>query len=271
MKLVIESGATKTSWGLLRPDGSSSVISAPGINFAVSDDSSVSHAVKSALEELGVECMEPDEVFCYGAGMLSDRLSDFFPSSHVECASDLLAAARALCGHSAGIAAILGTGSNSCFYDGLQIVSNVHPSGFILGDEGSGACLGKLFIADFLKGLCPPEISDEFASTFDVSYPTVVRNVYRSSAPSAYLGSFAPWILEHASGSEYVQSLVERNFDDFCTRCLKQYDTLSYPVSVVGGFAFAARQILSGVMQRNGIRIARICPDIFDLLIEYHR
>ena len=150
--------------------------------------------------------------------------------------NDLLDAARAVCGKEKGIAAILGTGSNSCFYDGVKIVKNVRSAGFILGDEGGGTRLGRLFMSDFLKGLVPADVAEPFAKEYDVDYMTVVRSVYKSETPAKYLGSFAPWIMQYYGKSDYVTRLVEQNFRDFIERALKQYDIENCPVGVVGGF-----------------------------------
>ena len=174
---------------------------------------------------------------------------------------------RLLC---SGIASILGTGSNSCFFDGENIVKNVRSAGFILGDEGGGACLGKLFMADFLKGLVPEDIAGEFATEFKVDYLTVVNNVYKSPAPSKYLGSFAPWILERYTRNDYMKNLVEGNFRSFIERCLLQYDIRNYPVGVVGGFGYANREILVKVGQEYGIAFSTIIPAPVDGLVGYH-
>lgn len=240
------------------------------MNVATMAWDEVERRLHDALSQLGADRGGVEEVHFYAAGMLESELERFFPGARVECASDLLAAARAVCGHCSGIAAILGTGSNSCFFDGERIVKNVHSSGFILGDEGGGAALGRLFMSDFLKGLVPEPLASEFASSFEVDYLTVVRNVYQSPAPAAYLGSFAPWILQRASAPGYVRDLVESNFRAFCTRCLLQYDIEKWPVGVVGGFGNAARELLLPVASSYGIRISGFYDDIIDILLKYH-
>ena len=190
-------------------------------------------------------------------------LRGLFPEAEMEYASDLLDAARAVCGHEPGIAAILGTGSNSCFYDGTGIVKNVRSGGFILGDEGGGAVLGRLFMADFL--------TDEFAATYQVDYMTVVQNVYKGAAPSKYLGQFAPFIMSHYGKVDYVTQLAERNFRNFIERALMQYDIAAYPVGVVGGFGYANREILRRIGAEYGIRFSKIIAAPMEGLIEYHR
>lgn len=251
----------------------------PGMNLSTMPGAVLSTIVSGAVASLGLAPDSVSEVHFYAAGLLqgtpaaqtvADIFTAAFPLAQVECASDLLAAARAVCGHEPGIAAILGTGSNSCLYDGRDIVKNVRSGGFILGDEGGGACLGKQFMADFLKGLVPEALAAEFAASFDVSYMTVVQNVYRGEAPSAYLGSFAPWILEHAGDGGYVDALVRGNLLSFVRRALSQYDLKAYSAGFVGGFACACSSVLESLAAQEGFRISTIVPAPLERLVEYH-
>lgn len=290
MILIVESGATKTDWSAVAPGRQPVNIRTAGINLAIMSEAPIEAIVLEAVEALrsavqgfcGSEKVEEIHFYAAGliipeetkvpalAGNLNKVLANLFPDAVIEYASDLLDAARAVCGHQPGIAAILGTGSNSCFYDGTRIVKNVHSSGFILGDEGGGARLGKIFLSDFLKGLVPESLSDEFASCFEVDYLTVVRNVYRSDAPAKYLGSFAPWILERYASSDYARSIVDGNFKDFIERALKQYDIKNYPVGVVGGLGNAASGILKKVAEPYGISFSKIIATSMEGLVEYH-
>lgn len=193
-----------------------------------------------------------------------------FPEAEVAYASDLLAAARALFGRKPGIAVILGTGSNSCEYDGKQIVKNVRSGGFILGDEGGGASLGRQFVSDFLKGIVPESVASEFAAKYDMEYFHVVKNVYRGPSPASYLGSFAPFIMEHYDSCLYVKCLVDNNFRALFERCLLQYDIEGKPVGVVGGFGFAHKEILLRVAQEYGVGISDIVSSPIEGLVKYH-
>lgn len=286
MILIVESGATKTDWCAVAPGREPVRVKTAGMNLATMSRESVGRIVGGAAAALCAAGLSEtvSEVHFYAAGLivaedgkvppqaegLDSVLRENFPEAVFEYASDLLGAARSVCGHGSGVAAILGTGSNSCLYDGERIVRNVRSAGFILGDEGGGARLGKLFMADFLKGLVPEPVSGEFARDFDVGYLTVVQNVYRGEAPSRYLGSFAPWILERYGSSEYVRKLVEGNFRDFIERSLKQYDLGAYPVGVVGGFGYANRAVLVKVAEPYGIKFSAIIPSPLDGLVEYH-
>ncbi len=286
MIIIVESGATKTDWCAAASDRKPVDVRTEGMNLATMPDEVIERIVREAVASFREKGLsgEVSEIHFYAAGLivpdgekvpaqakgLDKVLRSLFPGAEMEYASDLLDAARAVCGHKPGIAAILGTGSNSCLFDGEKVVKNVRSAGFILGDEGGGARLGKLFMSDFLKGLVPEPVSGEFARDFKVDYMTVVQNVYRGDAPSKYLGSFAPWILERYDTSEYVRGLVDQNFKDFIERALKQYDIDKYPVGVVGGFGYAHREILKKVAEPYGVCFSAIIPAPIEGLVEYH-
>ena len=270
MIIIAEAGATKTDWRAKNSDGTVCSARTGGINASNMPHDAIERIVAEAVAALNPMGETLSEVHFYGAGVLTDEMAQFFPGARVECSSDLLAAARAVCGHAPGIAAILGTGSNSCFYDGEAIVKNVHSSGFILGDEGGGACLGRLFMADFLKDLVPEPLASEFASSFDVDYLTVVKNVYRGPSPAGYLGSFAPWIMERYGTSDYVRSLVDENIRSFFRRCISQYDTDAYSVGIVGGYGAACRDTVSRIASEYGVTISEITASPLEGLMKYH-
>ncbi len=270
MKLIVESGATKTDWCLVGPEGPVQRFQTPGMNL-----STISAETNAAVLETAVAQLPGDvrEVHFFAAGLLDfpeelDKVfREKFPQARTEYASDLLAAARAACGHAAGIAAILGTGSNTCHYDGEKIIRNIHGGGFIIGDEGSGAALGRMFLADLVKDLVPEDLARDFAASHEADYASVVRNIYRSPAPSRYLGSLAPFLLEHR-GNAYVDALVDRNFRDLMERTLVRYDRL--PVGVVGGFGFACRADLERLGTEYGLTFSRFIPSPMEGLIDYY-
>lgn len=277
MILIVESGATKSDWRAVSKDGKEmKKIIADGVNVSTMKASAVKDIFSEVARQFTREGVS--EIYIYTAGVVSeemetvikDALAESMPEASCEIQNDLIAAARAACGHSEGIAAIVGTGSNSCLYDGTQIIGRVYSGGFILGDEGSAATLGKLFIADFLKGLVPAEIVADFAARYDSDYATIVQNVYRSeTSPSGYLGSLAPFIMEHYD-NDYIRELVEGNFRAFIRRSLKQYGTERYPVGVVGGFGYALKEIFTKVAEEEGVRISRFIKEPIDGLVDYH-
>ncbi len=285
MILIVESGATKSDWRAISKDGKEMKrVIAEGVNVSTMKAGTIREIILTAIKKIipvteGQFVQEGlSRIYFYCAGAVSEdvdtvireALAEALPGASCEIESDLVAAARAACGHSAGIAAIIGTGSNSCLYDGKQIAGRVYSGGFILGDEGSAAALGKLFIADFLKGLVPADIAEDFAARYECDYTTIVQNVYRSqTSPSGYLGSFAPFIMEHYE-DPYIRELVEGNFRSFIRRSLKRYDTERYPVGVVGGFGHALRDIFTKVAEEEGVRISRFIKEPIDGLIAYH-
>ncbi len=286
MIIIVESGATKTDWCAAAQDREPINVRTVGMNLATMPQEVIEGIVREAVAAFKEKGLADgvSEVHFYAAGLivaegekvpaqakgLDNVLRALFPGAEMEYASDLLDAARAVCGHKPGIAAIMGTGSNSCLFDGENVVKNVRSAGFILGDEGGGARLGRMFMSDFLKGLVPEPVSCDFAKDFKVDYMTVVQNVYRGDAPSKYLGSFAPWILERYDTCEYVRDLVDQNFKDFIERALKRYDIDKYDVGVVGGFGYANRAILEKVAKPYGIRFSSIIATPIEGLVEYH-
>ena len=280
MKIIVESGASKSDWRLIGEDGKEKVkVLAGGTNVSTMQMKSIAETIHATGQMIKDSAEgEISSVHFYTAGVITDEIStalssalgSVFPDAEVEIQNDLTAAARAACGHSPGIVAILGTGSNSCQYDGKEIVKRVYSSGYILGDEGSAATLGKLFIADFLKGLVPEHIARDFSSRYDSSYATIVENVYRSgSSPSGYLGSFAPFIMEHYS-DPYVKSLVDGNFRSFFRRSVRQYDYEDCPVGIVGGFGYALREIILSVAEEEGVKISGFMQCPIEGLKRYH-
>ena len=270
MDILVDSGATKAEWCVLDRGTVRERFLTPGINWTTVSRETADGILSGAAARIGASGTVRLRFF--GAGVTqdaADRLRSFFPDAEIECASDLLAAARAVCGHGAGIAAILGTGSNTCLYDGERIVSHIHPCGFILGDEGGAACLGKRFLGEFLKGRVPEHVAEAFAAAFPSDYATVVAEVYRGAAPARYLGSFAPWILGWYGKDTWMTELVEENLRDFIRIFLRRYDTDRYTVGIVGGFGTACRPILEKVGE--GIRFGRFLSRPMDGLIDYYK
>ena len=277
MILIVESGATKSDWRAISREGQEMKrVIAEGVNLSTMKTAAIKGIVSDAAGQFASEGV--GGIYFYAAGVATEEVATeikaafakAIPGAFCEIETDLVAAARAACGHSEGIAAIVGTGSNSCLYDGAQIVGRVYSGGFILGDEGSAAALGKLFIADFIKGLVPGYIAKDFAARYDSDYATIVQNVYRSEAsPSGYLGGFAPFIMEYFEDG-YIRNLVEENFRSFIRRSLKQHDTERYSVGVVGGFGYALKDIFTKVAEEEGVRISRFIKEPIEGLIDYH-
>ena len=215
MKLIVERGATKTAWRSISSDGIVREALASGLNPTCLDEEHCRDIMRSAIPVLNPSGETVGHVYFYGAGLVSEEsasmlracLDMWCPFATVEFHSDILAAARALFGDGSGVVAIMGTGSNSCLYENGSVVRNIRPGGFILGDEGSGASLGKAFLADFVKGLLPSEIEKELVEETGLDYAQVVRKVYKEPAASAFMASFAPFVMERI-GHPYMYKLV---------------------------------------------------------------
>ena len=276
MQLIADSGSTKVSWRAICDDGSVKSIETVGINPVFMEDADIEKILNENLvPEVGKKV---DQIFFYGAGMVGGEISaklercfgKVFPGSTCEAASDVLAAARALCGHKPGIACILGTGSNSCFYDGEGIAQNVRAGGFILGDEASGAYLGKRLISDFIKGLLPPAIENEFTKRFGLDYMAIVQKVYREPMPSRFLASCSPVISEFKN-HPHMANLLKSSFEEFLRRNIIHYDYKKYPVNFVGSIAFYYKDILEKAVNAAGMRMGIILKGPIDGLVEYHK
>jgi len=277
MKVIIESGATKSDWRILDSCGTQvRQFHKAGTNVSTMQLGTVQKTLSDAIQEEGLA--DAAGIYLYTAGVVTGEIRDALtstirgcaPEADIDIQNDLMGAARGVCGHQSGIVAIMGTGSNTCFFDGTTVSQKVYSGGYVIGDDGSGAALGKLFLADFIKGLVPEEVASEFASHFDSSYAAIVEGVYRSASPSGYLGSIAPFLLERY-GNPYVKELVDRNFRAFIERSLVKYDIDRYPVGIVGGFGWAGRDILAPLFAESGIRVSRFIKAPVEGLCEYHR
>ena len=276
MQLIADSGSTKVDWRAIKDDGSIVEISTEGINpVFITPEEIVKILSQKLLPVIGPGVKN---VYFYGAGVVSPQLiailsesfKKVFPESETFAASDVLAAARALCGHNPGIACIMGTGSNSCFYDGENIAKNVRAGGFILGDEASGGVLGKKLISDFIKGLLPAHIQAEFDKRYDLDYMKVVEKVYKQPMPSRFLASFAPFINEFIA-DPYMENLVNTSFDEFFKRNISQYDYKNHTVNFVGSIAYYFKDKLVAAAEKNGMKVGRVLKTPIEGLVEYHK
>lgn len=270
MKIIADSGSTKCAWILI--DGAQTrEVRTRGINAMLHTPEQIGEA----LAELSL-CEGVEAVYFYGAGCgpsfpeatakITEALRVHFGAGHIEAHSDLLAAARALFGRGEGIACILGTGANSCWCRGGEIVENVPPLGYILGDEGSGAVLGRNLVNGIFKGHIP--LREEFLSEYGLTYEEVIRRVYREPYANRFLASFAPFVKAHLD-CRPVREMVERTFADFAERNLSRYPA-HLTVGCIGGVAAAFEPLLRNTLEQYGHRVATIVGSPAAGLIEYH-
>lgn len=274
MILIADSGSTKTDWCLIDHGREVKRIRTKGINpFFQTEDEIAVEVKKCLFPEL--DKAEIEQIWFYGAGCIPEKYVIIQQAigrvlfSSVQVGSDLLGAARALCQQEAGIACILGTGSNSCFYNGTEIAGNVSPLGFILGDEGSGAVLGRLFVGDCLKNQLPTEIKELFLDTYLLTPAMILEKVYRQPFPNRFLAGLTPFLSAHLEVPQ-IHALVLNSFKAFFTRNVKQYDFSTYPVHFAGSVAWYFQPVLKQAAEAAGIRLATIVQTPLPGLITYH-
>lgn len=278
MILIADSGSTKTDWCVVENGQLIQQIFTKGINPFFQSEEEISNEIATTLLPQ-LKKNELDAVYFYGAGCgFPDKIEMVHRAitrhlqvkDEVEVNTDMLAAARGLCRHEAGIACILGTGSNSCYYDGKQIVSNVSPLGFILGDEGSGAVLGKLLVGDILKNQTSPGLKEKFLSRFNLTPGEIIDRVYRKPFPNRFLASLSPFLAENLQEPS-IRTLVLNSFKAFLKRNVMQYaDYREKKVHFIGSVAFYYREVLEEAAYETGIRLGTILRSPMEGLIKYH-
>jgi N-acetylglucosamine kinase-like BadF-type ATPase len=276
MILIADSGSTKTSWYYSKNNNHSETISTGGINpfFRATED--IAEELKNDL--LPKTGSGIQEIYFYGAGIINPEkgavvksaLQQLFPAAKIEVESDLLAAARATFQNEKGIACILGTGANSCLYDGEKITQHVPPLGFILGDEGSGAVLGRKLVADFLKGIMPADLTGKFKNQFPINYAGFLENVYKKEKPNKFLAQFVPFLNENID-NEYCSRLVENSFAEFIERNVKLYANFAgQKISFIGSVAFYFHEQLQLVLNNKKLKLGKIIKEPLEGLTKFH-
>jgi N-acetylglucosamine kinase-like BadF-type ATPase len=276
VKLIADSGATKAEWSLLT-NGKQKTILTQGISpYFLNKDQVVDVLLKELKPDL--QNVRVDEVYYYGTGcanpdnakLMKKAIKQVFPEANIDVNHDLLAAARALCGVEKGIACILGTGSNSCYYNGKRIVSNSPGLGYVLGDEGSGAYLGKKVLQYYLYNT----FDDELKGRFDVTYLTnkaeILENVYKNPLPNRYLAGFVMFLAENR-GHYMIENIIEDCLNDFFfTHLCKYKETWTLPVNFVGSVAFGFKDVLEELCHSYEFELGKILKKPMSGLVEYH-
>ncbi len=276
MILIADSGSTKTDWRLIGDSGNISQLKTAGMNPFYQDSEAMHQELTMHL--LPHINRPLDSIFFYGAGCITQEdkevvrqaLLRAFETTNAEVYDDLFAAARALCGPDPGIACILGTGSNSCFYDGHQIIDRVPPLGFILGDEGSGSYLGKRLVADYLKRLMPEILRVRFKERFAAEPQEIMESVYKKEFPNRYLARFSQFAF-HNLTHPYIYDLVVRGFSTFLDRnVLSHPNHQDYPIHFVGSIAYYYSDVLRQVASDRGLVVKNILESPIAGLTLYH-
>ncbi len=273
MILIADSGSTKTAWAVV--ENPNNMIKTDGINPVFMNSGVIENILRTQLLPNISENIT--EVYFYGAGCANEEknnivkraLEKAFDNIKVEVASDLLGAARGICGHKNGIACILGTGSNSCLYKNGNISWNVPALGFILGDEGSGTVLGKLLMGNIFKNQLPEAVKNDFTQTYGLNMMDIIEKVYHTPMPNRFLASFCPFIAKHIRLPE-MYNMVYDALESFIVRNVKQYPYKELPVNFTGSIAYFFADILKDLSVKHNFKIGCIVQDPLLGLIKYH-
>ena len=275
MIIIADSGSTKTDWCVVNQGTQVKQITTAGTNpfFQTKEEISlvIEHKLLPHLEGLPIAA-----VYFYGAGCAFPEKNEIVQKAiyrhipaKIEVGSDLLAAARSLCGHNPGIACIMGTGSNSCYYDGKEIVENISPLGYILGDEGSGAVLGKLLVGDCLKNQLTPELKEKFFKRFNLTPKEILDNVYKKPFPNRFLASVSPFLIENIE-EPCIHRIVLNGFKNFFTRNVMLYNYKNVKVHFIGSIAYYYKDTLEEAANALQIELGTIIKSPMQGLIEFH-
>lgn len=277
MIIVADSGGSKIDWRLLRKDGTIAQAQSPGFNPYYQPIEHLKDILKDSLLPVANEPVT--KIFFYGTGVSSEKnqriiqeaFLTHFKDAQIEVGWDLLAAARALCGREPGIACILGTGSNSCLYNGEKIIGNVANLGWILADEGSGTSLGKKLIFDRFRKKMPAKLEEQFNARFPWSREEVLEKVYQQEKPGAFLASFAKFIFQHLK-EPYCYQLVYDSFSEFYENNVMKYENYqSLKVHFTGSIAFYFSDVLRQVANDKGITVKNILEGPIAGLTLFHQ
>lgn len=277
MILIADSGSTKTDWVLHDSNSIVARVKTQGLNPTLQESEEIYNILKEELADK-ISSDAPDTIYFYGAGCayeganerMRTALSKIFTTKKIEINSDLLAAARALCGHEEGIACILGTGSNSCLFNGKKIVENTPSLGYILGDEGSGAYLGRQLVSDCIKKQLPATICKKFLTQYNLTIAGILERVYHEPLPNRYLASFAPFLAENRNNAE-IKALLKHCFTLFFQRNTMIYRRSWLPIHIVGGIGITFANELKETAESLGLSIGNIVESPMNGLIEYHK
>lgn len=276
IKLIADSGATKTEWCLLT-GGRKRTIITQGISPYFLSPQDIENIL---LKELKSKIRnEPDEIYYYGTGLanpdnvriMKKVLRNLFPGAKVEADHDMMAAARALCGDGKGVACILGTGSNSCFFDGKKMTRNRPGLGYVLGDEGSGAYLGKKVVQYYLYETFDEELQYQFNMKYATNRVDILEHIYKKPFPNRYLAGFSIFLAENR-GHYMVENIIEDGLNDFFYAHLNKYPEIwRYPVHFVGGVAYGFKDVLAELCRTYEFEMGKIMKNPMEGLIDYYR
>ncbi len=282
MQLIVDSGSTKTDWCFVADDGQTTLVNTSGINPSIQTSLEINGVLEEELckriAEKDIDLAALKQIFFYGAGcteassvLVESCLTKMFGEDVcITVGSDMLGAAKALCGNEYGVACILGTGANSCVYDGQKIVAQTPALGYILGDEGSGAVLGRLFVNAMFKGRLPEWLRDKFQKEYGLTVSDIIYNVYKKPLANRFLASFSKFIKENI-GCESLEKIVIENFCDFIKNNIEPYGMREKKINAVGSIAYFFREQLSVAAAKFGYEIGIVDRTPLEKLVKFHQ
>ena len=277
MTLIADCGSTKTDWVLCNGGNIIARARTQGLNPTHQESDEIYEILSAELPD-EITSVTPDNIYFYGAGCAYDiannrmrkALEGIFATRQIEINSDLLAAARALCKHEEGIACILGTGSNSCLFDGEKIVENTPSLGYILGDEGSGAHLGRQLLSDCLKHQLPQSLREKFFKHYNLDIATILEKTYHSSLPNRWLAGFTPFLSENKNVPE-IKMMLKYCFTQFFQRNTMVYRRSWLPIHIIGNVGLNFSDEIRETAESLGLSVGNIEASPMEGLIEYHK
>jgi len=278
MKLIADGGSTKTNWCLVNDEGKKVYFNTEGYNpYFVSTEYIIQSLHNNLPSDLHKEQLT--EVNYYGAGcstaekrkVVEDAMTQVFVNAKINIGHDLLAAARALLGHKEGFAAILGTGTNTCIYDGKDVVNNIDSGAYILGDEGSGCYIGKKVLVDYLRGYMPEAVRKNFWDTYHLTPDDVNEQVYSQPLANRFCAGFSKFVYDNNVHLEYTRNLVKTSFEDFFRNLVTHYPNYkNYSFNCIGSVGYNFRNVLEEVVTENGMKMGNIIRSPIDNLVKFH-
>ncbi|MCB0584023.1 MAG: hypothetical protein KDD06_01660 [Phaeodactylibacter sp.] len=276
MIVVVDSGSTKADWKMVNNSGTKT-ISTMGFNPVFHTENKIYQELQEAFDN-GVNAEKATHVFYYGAGcwdsklkgIVNNALMRIFFKANIEVQHDLLGAARATCGREPGIACILGTGSNSCLYDGADVTDNVTNLGYLIGDEGSGTHLGKSLVRAYFYRELPLELKEELDKVYPGGKEKMLSHIYGKETPNVYLASFTRFMSQHKN-HPFIQRLLYSSFAEFIDRHARKYHNhLSLPVHFIGSVAYYFQDVIRVVLEERAMRPGNFIQKPIDNLVSFH-
>ena len=276
MKLIADSGSSHTDWLWIKKNGEQKEVQTGGINpYYQSPEAIFTELEFSLVPAIGREI---NEIYFYGAGCLFPEkagivkyaLGRCFPNAKIEVNSDLLGAARSLCGTGNGVIGVLGTGSNSCLYDGDQILEHTPSLGFIIGDEGGASFIGRRLVGDYFKKLLPDSVAEKFKKKYNITRQKLLNDIYTKDFPNRYLGEFAKFVSENIE-DDYCYNLAYDSILIFLNRNIYSYtDFKNHKINFVGSVSWYFQNVIRKVLEDEGLTAGEFLHQPIYRLVEFH-